>query len=265
MFLTFKISKYIKAIPVLKILCCIFIAIISFIIWKCIKKLFKYYASKSSNGSILTMSRVVLGVVRAIIFIICVLVILQICGVNVTSAVAGLGIAGAIVGLALQDILKDLIMGIHIMSDNFFKIGDVVIYEGEEAMVSEFSMKTTKLTLLSDCSIIAICNRDIEKIRRLKSILEFTIPIPYSEKFERVYLVISQISESIKKIEYVDDCKYCGAQNFEASSISHKLWIYCQPTERYNVRIKAIEITIQELEKAGISIPYNQLDVHIDK
>lgn len=258
-------GKIAKALPIVKIITCLVVALCLFILWIAFKRMFTHYAEKSSNSRMLTLSRVILGIIRAILFIICVLMILQICGVNVTSAVAGLGIAGAIVGLALQDILKDFIMGVHIMSDDFYQIGDCVVYDGEEAKVFEFTMKTTKLELLSDHSVISVSNRNIEQIRKLSGVLEYTVPMPYTVSHEEVSKVLKGIAAEIERLEGVEKCEYHGAYDFGESSISHKFWIYCAPEERYNVKIAVMDVTLRELEKAGIAVPFNQLDVHIDK
>ena len=60
-------------------------------------------------------------VLKVLVILCVVLTILQINGVNVTSMIAGLGIASAIIGLAFQDLLKDVITGVHIVTDNFFQ------------------------------------------------------------------------------------------------------------------------------------------------
>ena len=79
--------------------------------------------------------RVALNVLRYLLLLVTILLILQINGINVTSLVAGLGIVSAVVGLALQDILKDVIMGLHILSGRFFSVGDAVRYGIMEGIV----------------------------------------------------------------------------------------------------------------------------------
>lgn len=257
-------GKLVKALPIVKIISCIAAVLITALLWLVIKKMFRRYAEKTSNGRMLTLLRVLVSVARSVLFVICVLVILQICGVNVTGAVAGLGIVGAIVGLALQDILKDFIMGVHIMSDDFFKIGDCVVYDGEEAKVVELTMKTTKLELLCDKSVISVCNRNIEEIKKLSTVMEFTVPMPYTVAHTTVSQTLKNIGEKIGDLSNVEKCEYHGAYDFGESSISHKFWIYCVPEERYSVKLSAMNATLLELEKVGIDIPFNQLDVHID-
>ena len=48
---------------------------------------------------------------------------------NVSSLLAGVGILSVIIGLAVQDALKDIIRGFSILSDEYFNIGDIILYK----------------------------------------------------------------------------------------------------------------------------------------
>jgi small-conductance mechanosensitive channel len=69
------------------------------------------------------------SILKYFLGIISLLIILDINGVNISSLVAGLGVVGIIVGLALQDALKDIIMGKNIITGHFFQVGDVIKYK----------------------------------------------------------------------------------------------------------------------------------------
>ena len=116
---------------------------------------------------------------KGVVLILAVLVILQVNGINVTSIVASMGLASAIVGLALQDYLKDLIMGFHILTDHFFAVGDVVRYKGTEGIVISFNTKTTKIQSLDDFSVLSVSNRNIDEIAVLGDFMKINIPISY--------------------------------------------------------------------------------------
>ena len=78
-------------------------------------------------------------------FIIVFILILQINGIDVSSMVAGLGVVGIIVGFIVQDAFKDIIRGVGIISDNYFKVGDIVKYDSIEGKVISLGIKTTKI------------------------------------------------------------------------------------------------------------------------
>ena len=73
-----------------------------------------------------TYMRLFNSIFKYVILVIVCVSVLQVNGVNVTSIIAGLGVASVIAGLALQDALKDIIMGFNIIIDDYFSVGDVL-------------------------------------------------------------------------------------------------------------------------------------------
>lgn len=102
--------------------------------------------SSAQKHKIQTVSRLVSSILRYFLLIIIILVILADLGVNVTSLLAGLGIMAAIFGLAFQDMIKDVIAGVTIITENQFSIGDEVEIDSFRGRVSNFGLKTTEIT-----------------------------------------------------------------------------------------------------------------------
>ena len=74
-------------------------------------------------------------------------IILQINGVNVSSIIAGVGVVSVIIGLALQDALKDIIMGVNVLVDDYFSLGDIVKLDDIEGKVVEIGIKNIKISI----------------------------------------------------------------------------------------------------------------------
>lgn len=115
------------------------------------------------------------NILRYLFFIIMLIVILSIFGVDTKSFIAGLGIAGVVVGLALQDALKDIISGISIMMDDYFVVGDKVEIKGFKGTVISLGLKATKIQNKSG-AINILSNRNIDNV------------INYSKKSPYLYL-----------------------------------------------------------------------------
>jgi len=230
---------------------------------KITRKSVKNYTSLN-DPKVTVIRRVALVGKIAVVFF-AVMLISQINGINITSAVAGLGIASAIVGLALQDFLKDIIMGIHIISDKFFTVGDCVEYKGTEGVIVSFTVKTTKIGDLEDHSVITVCNRNITEIKKLGKRLDVDVPLGYNEDGKRIAEAMKNILGGISKIESVEKCEYKGIQNFGDSALIHRIRIYCEPTRRTDVKRRALNEIYNRLMEQDISIPYNQIDVHLEK
>ena len=73
-----------------------------------------------------TIRIVILNVIKYVIVFVVLLAILANFGINVKSIVAGLGITTAIIGLAFQDLAKDFIAGVSIITENQFEVGDTI-------------------------------------------------------------------------------------------------------------------------------------------
>ena len=101
----------------------------------------KITAASALSGRRQTYLALALNSVRGLLALLALILVLQVHGVNVSSLIAGLGIIGAIVGLALQDMLKDVIMGTNILTGEYFAVGDVIKYGDLIGEVVQFSLR----------------------------------------------------------------------------------------------------------------------------
>ena len=56
-----------------------------------------------------------------------------------------------------------------------------------------------------------------------------------------------------------------GTNNFGESAVEYIIRVHCPPDRFKPIRRKILGITQDVYAREGISIPYNQLDVHMDK
>lgn len=244
----------------------LFILIGALVLWFGLKKLMGRYADTlerlgSLDGKFRTLSRVGIDIMRSVLLLILVLVLLQVNGINVSSLIAGFGIASAIVGLALQDVLKDTIMGFHIITDHFYDIGDVVRYGDVEGVVISFTIKTTKIESLADHSVMTICNRNISQIVRSSNMICINIPLAYEEDVKKVHRVLREICERIERIEGIEQCIYKGTQSFEDSAVLYRIHLFCPPERKPDLQRAAMRMIQDGLDEAGICIPYRSLNI----
>ena len=245
----------------LHIMLSLVIIIASIVLWALCRKAYVKY-TKNLNRDKKNIARLVTGVFKYSVTCGVVLIILQINGVNVNSAVAGLGIVSTIVGLSLQDVLKDIIMGINITSEDFFSVGDVVKYKDIEGVVVGFSVRTTKIKNTFDDSVITVCNRNISEISRCGGFIDVDVPLSYGESLRKIRNVMLKICERIKELPEISDCEYKGADSFNSSAVLYKIRVYCNLEYRYDIKRSAISIIQEELEEASIVIPYTQIVLH---
>jgi small-conductance mechanosensitive channel len=82
---------------------------------------------------------------QLLIYSIAVILILWTFNVDVTGLVAGLGVGALIIGFALKDIIENWVSGLLIISGKTYTIGDVIRIENLTGVVTDISLRTTKL------------------------------------------------------------------------------------------------------------------------
>ena len=205
----------------------------------------------------------VFNAIRLVIILLCALAVLQINGVNVTSMLAGLGIAGAIAGLAWQDMFKDFIQGIRILSDGFFSTGDHIFYNGEGYQVIEFSMRTTRLRDMLTGDVISVCNRNITEVKRISGTQLLRIGLSYEADMDSAAAVFTSAAEEIGERPDVQECRYLGFEAFGDSATEYTLSLSAEPARFYTARREAMTVLRRRLAEAGLEIPYHQVDIHM--
>lgn len=245
----------------------VILTIINIIIYNIIHRIFvksmKHNSidKKMSNKS-KTYIRLMTSIMRYIFIILTILLILQMNDINVTSMLAGLGIVSVIVGLAIQDALKDIIRGFSILSDDYFAVGDIILYEGITGKVLILGLKSTKIQDIATNNIVTIANRNIEKVEKVSNAIYINVPLPYETKVEEAEKAIENIISEIEKVKDVDKAKYKGINALEDSSINYLIEIKCNPEKKLQVRRDSLGAIVKTLEKHNIQIPYQQIDVH---
>ena len=110
-------------------------------------------------------SLAVIGVlVRAVVFVVVVVLALDNFGVNVTALVTGLGITGIAVALAVQNILGDLLAALAIAFDKPFVVGDEITVGDVTGRVEKLGLKTTRLRLGTG-EEVSLANAEVMKTR----------------------------------------------------------------------------------------------------
>lgn len=259
------VSSYKFYVPVITIC-------ISFLLIRLSQRLVKKLVNKDSKSIEVkrknTIVSLIQNIIKYLIIIIALLIILSVWGFNVTGFVTGLGVVGVVGGLALQDALKDIIMGCNIIMDNYFVVGDLVKYNDFTGEVIEFGLKNTKIKNV-DGVVLVIANREISQIYNLSqksSSVGITIPVAYEEETEKVKKVLEDVCLKIDKLAYsTKKTEYLGIDSLEDSSVNYLLRAYCKAGDQYDFKRAILGIVKDELDKKKIKIPYTQVEVHNGK
>jgi len=184
---------------VIKIVVSVFIAAIGFFLIKGFKKLLcKTTGMTKLDDSARSILRYV---VKYAIVIVCVIMILNIFGVNTTSLLAVLGAAGIAIGLALKNTLGNIASGIILVFLRNYRIGEFIEFGLISGTVKEISLFTTILET-QDGIYISAPNSCIWGVplrnhtRNGKRRMEITAKISCKDSIDSAIQILKDISMS---------------------------------------------------------------------
>lgn len=199
------------------------------------------------------------------------LAILNLFGVAPTSLAAAVATLGLTAGLALQGALSNFAGGVLILLLHPFRIGDYIIEDGHknEGTVTEISIFYTKLATVDNKIVIipngALSNASLTNVTRSnRRQMDLVFAISYDSDIKTAKEVLSKLAEEEnRRIEGTAVSVF--VKELAESSVNIGLRFFVPTSEYWAVRFDTLEKAKYALEAAGVKIPYNQLDVHLDK
>src|SRR3954463_3252256 len=92
-----------------------------------------------------TLADIANSVGKFVIYLVALLQVLKLFGVDVTPILASAGIAGLAVGFGAQTLVKDMINGFFIIIENQYDVGDVIKAAGVSGAVETMTLRRTTL------------------------------------------------------------------------------------------------------------------------
>ena len=262
------VIEYIKDnVWIVHIVMSILVALVCLVIYSIIdrfvsKKLINKDLKVLDEKKYLTFIKLVKSISKYVLIILAVVIILQINGIDVSSMLAGIGVISLVIGFAIQDWLKDIIRGLSILSDSYYKVGDVIKFNNNTGKVLSIGLSTTKIQDIYSNNIVSIANRNIDKVEIESTLINIDVPLPYELKLNEAEEAINNIVDKIKNNSKVDNVEYRGVNNLDDSCIKYQIKVYCLPEKKVQIRRDSLRCVLEGLEEMNISVPYNQLDIH---
>lgn len=195
--------------------------------------------------------------------------IAMILGIPTTSFITALASCGVAIGLALQGALSNLAGGMMILIFKPFLVGDYINTVSASGTVSKITIMYTVLTT-PDNKVITVPNGILtnsvvenfssQDVRRV----DLTFSASYDSDTEEVKKVLMSVIEKHEKI-LPDPAPLARLMKHGNSSLDYVVRVWCNKDDYWDVYFDITEAVKSEFDKNGISIPFPQLDVHIDK
>ena len=203
-----------------------------------------------------------------IIVVICLVAYLGIDTSGLTALVTSLGVCA---GLAVNGALSNLAGGVIIIFTRPFKLDDYIEVEGSDiaGTVEDIQIVCTKLRTpdnktiyvpngtLSNSNIINYSEKDTRRV-------DFTFCIDYSNDFEKAKALVMAVCTS-HKLVLSDPAPFVRMSEHAQSSINLTARVWVKSGDYWTVKFDILEAVKQTFDENNISIPFNQLDVHLKK
>ena len=187
-------------------------------------------------------------------------------GVNVGPLVAGIGATGFILGFAFQESLGNLASGMMIALNEPFKVGDFVEAAGHAGSIVEVNMMATimktgdnKRIVLPNKSVWGgpIVNYSAMDCRRV----DLTIGIAYESDID---LAIDIANETLAKVPGVlsSPAPRVAVSSLDDSSVKLLVRPWARGSDYWTVSAGVLKSVKEAFDRAGVKIPYNQLEIH---
>lgn len=211
----------------------------------------------------------VCSILRWVLLLFVVVAALDRLGVNTTSMVAILGAAGLAIGLSLQGSLGNFAAGVMLIVFRPFKKGDFVDIAGTMGSVEAIGIFTTtlitpdnKVTIVPNGNIYGnnITNFSARDTRRV----DMVFGVSYEDDIRSVKAELEKIIAEDERV-LSEPAPVIEVSELADSSVNFIVRPWVKSGDYWRVLWDTTAKVKLRFDEAGISIPFPQMDVHMDK
>lgn len=231
------------------------------------RKLEKRGEKGHTDKTLLRTGIYILKLVAKCIVTVCLIGYLGIDTSAITALIASLGLC---VGLAVNGALSNLAGGVLIIVTRPFRVDDYIEAQGISGTVEGIQLTHTTIVTpdnkvvhipngaLSSGNIVNYSKKDVRRV-------DFEFTIDYSVDFEVAQTLVKQILSANELVlnEPAEPFVRMGAHGASGIVIKARAWVNSK--DYWSVYFDTLETVKKVFDIKGITIPYNQLDVHIKK
>lgn len=228
-----------------------------------IRKMFEKSGVEASLRSFLG------SVISILLKILVYITALGVLGVEMTSFIAILGAAGLAIGLALSGTLQNFAGGVIILLFKPYKVGDFIETADYMGTVKDIQIFTTILTTVDNKTVLipngplatgSLINYSTQATRRV----DWTFGISYGDDVDTAYAVLRRLISEDERV-YKDPEPFMALHTLADNSVNIVVRVWVDAAEYWPVHFQLNERVYKEFPAAGLSFPFPQMDVHLQK
>ncbi len=209
------------------------------------------------------------SLVSILLKILVIITVLTLAGVPMTSFIAILGAAGLAVGLALSGTLQNFAGGVLLLIIKPFKVGDFIEAQGFMGTVKDIQIFHTVLQTIDNVIVTvpngglstgSVTNYSINPTRRG----QWVFGIAYGDSVPKAKDAIKEVLDNDPRVlKDPEPMIFLSKLNDSSVDITVRAWAKAEDFWPFSFAIH--EMVYDAFKKAGINIPFPQMDVHLHK
>jgi small conductance mechanosensitive channel len=237
------------------------VVVVGFIVARWIGKLLdRWLTSKAMEPP---MRKLLVRILRLLIFALALVVALGTAGMDVTALIAGVGVAGVGIGLAMQGILSNLMAGLTIIFTKPFRFGEYIEIAGVQGQVTSIELFTTTL-LHADHSQVIIPNRKIvgEILHNYGHIrqLNLNVGVSYGTNINTAMTIVRGVLSRNARV-LKEPTPGVGITMLADSSINFAICPWTTVADYGPAQTEIYQAIVEQFRANNIQIPYPQREV----
>lgn len=218
------------------------------------------------DASLRKFLRSLLGITLKVLVVITAISVL---GVEMTSFIAIIAAAGLAVGFALQGSLANFAGGVLIILFKPFKVDDYIEAQGYGGTVSEIQIFNTILKTPDNKTVIipngglangSVVNYSTESTRRV----DMTFGISYGSDMKKAKKILTEMVEKDSRV-LEDPAPQVLVSSLGDNAVNLTVRAWSKREDYWDIFFEMQQNVKEKFDKAGIEIPFPQVQIHSEK
>ena len=209
------------------------------------------------------------SLVDVLLKVMLVIMVMDIIGIKATSFIAVLGAAGLAVGMALQGTLQNFAGGVIILLMKPFKVGDYIECGAYKGYVKEIRIFHTFMQPFNGRTIIVpnsqLATTSLTNHTRQPQIrLDVVASVAYGTDLDFAKEVLTGVIDNDPLI-LKEPMPKLAVSELGNSSVDIAMWMWVNTEDYWTVWMRIRENVYKAFYEKGITIPFPQMDVHVNR
>ena len=216
-----------------------------------------------------TLTGIVHGAVRIVLYTIFIIMLLSKFGINVGPVLASAGILGLAIGFGAQELVRDYISGFFMLLENQVRAGDVAIINGTGGLVERIELRTISLRDFSG-TVHIFQNGKISALSNMTkdwSAMVFDIGVAYKENVDQVMEIMKQVGDELQNDDefgpdIIEPIEVFGLDSFGDSALVIKARLKTKPIQQWTIGREYRRRLKIAFDAQNIEIPFPHTTVY---